>query len=120
MLAPLAEALGAELLAQRLLAHGDVLTGQYLCYPQLGPGVPVFSQRTRKAVLADFYAHQAGVDLADSWAYGDSRNDIGLLESVAHGVAVNPDRRLAEVAAARGWVVHHWTEQAGAAATSGH
>jgi HAD superfamily hydrolase (TIGR01490 family) len=115
VLAPLAQALGAELLAQRLVVDRDVVTGQHLGYPQLGEGVPVFSQHFRKAVLADMYARQTGIDLADSWAYGDTRNDVGMLESVARPVAVNPDRHLAGVAAARGWPVERWTVCCGAA-----
>ncbi len=39
----------------------------------------------------------------DSTGYSDSINDQPLLEAVDHAIAVNPDPRLAMVAAERGW-----------------
>ena len=44
-------------------------------------------------------------DLADSWFYSDSRNDLPLLERVENPVAVDPDEHLAAEAARRGWPV---------------
>jgi HAD superfamily hydrolase (TIGR01490 family) len=59
----------------------------------------------RKAVAARALAEQAGVDLADCWAYSDSRNDIPLLELVGHRVVVNPDVILARHARNHDWPV---------------
>jgi HAD superfamily hydrolase (TIGR01490 family) len=49
------------------------------------------------------------LDLRDceSTFYSDSINDLPLLSAVRHPVAVNPDLRLATVAAERGWPVLH-------------
>ena len=44
-----------------------------------------------------------GVDLAGSTAYSDGVADLPLLEAVGHPVAVNADRALRRIAAARGW-----------------
>lgn len=44
-----------------------------------------------------------GLDLARSTAYSDSHTDLAFLEAVGVPVAVNADRDLAAVAAARGW-----------------
>lgn len=44
-----------------------------------------------------------GETLDGSWFYSDSRNDLPLLEVVAHPVAVDPDPVLAGVARERGW-----------------
>ncbi len=44
-----------------------------------------------KAEAAGELAAAAGADLADCWAYSDSRNDIPLLEMVGNRVVVNPD-----------------------------
>jgi HAD superfamily hydrolase (TIGR01490 family) len=44
-------------------------------------------------------------DLAGSWFYSDSHNDLPLLERVDHPVAVDPDETLAAVSAERGWPV---------------
>ncbi|TXK18600.1 HAD family phosphatase [Homoserinibacter sp. GY 40078] len=56
-----------------------------------------------KAVAARELAESIGADLAASWAYSDSRNDIPLLELVGNRVAVNPDAGLARYAAEKGW-----------------
>ena len=50
-------------------------------------------------------AVEHGYDLADSYAYSDSISDAGLLETVGHPTAVNPDRALRRIAAERGWPV---------------
>jgi HAD superfamily hydrolase (TIGR01490 family) len=44
-------------------------------------------------------------DLAASTAYSDSHTDVPFLEAVGNPVAVNPDRALRRIAAARGWPV---------------
>lgn len=56
--------------------------------------------------LHDWLAGQQRA-LADceSTLYSDSINDLPLLSAVRHAVAVNPDARLAAVAAERGWPV---------------
>ena len=43
--------------------------------------------------------------LEESWFYSDSHNDLPLLEAVSHPVAVDPDLRLARLAAQRQWPV---------------
>jgi HAD superfamily hydrolase (TIGR01490 family) len=44
-------------------------------------------------------------DLEASTAYSDSHTDLPFLEAVGHPVAVNPDRALRRIAAARGWPI---------------
>ena len=56
------------------------------------------------AVVAARY----GIDLARSYAYGDSFSDLRMLEGVGNSVAVNPTRRLARVARERGWQTCVW------------
>ena len=50
------------------------------------------------------------VDLARSYAYGDSWNDRWMLERVGYPAAVNPGARLARLARQRGWPVLRWGE----------
>jgi HAD superfamily hydrolase (TIGR01490 family) len=50
-------------------------------------------------------AAERGIDLSRSFAYSDSLNDLPMLEMVGTPVAVNPDRRLLQVARRRGWEV---------------
>ena len=57
----------------------------------------------RKAVAARELAETAKAELADCWAYSDSRNDIPLLQMVGNPVAVNPDAELARHAEENGW-----------------
>lgn len=53
------------------------------------------------------FAQEQGLDIdwAASFAYGDSRTDIPLLEAVGHPVAVYPDEVLDRHARAQGWEV---------------
>jgi HAD superfamily hydrolase (TIGR01490 family) len=50
-------------------------------------------------------------ELSRCWAYSDSHTDLPFLEVVGHPVAVNPDRRLRQVAAQRGWRIVHFRER---------
>lgn len=59
----------------------------------------------RKVTAVKSVAAAAGADLADCWAYSDSRNDIPMLNLVGHAVAVNPDRGLTRYATTKGWPV---------------
>ncbi len=58
-----------------------------------------------KAAAVRELARERGYDLAESTAYSDSHTDLPFLEVVGNPVAVNPDRELRRVAAARGWPV---------------
>jgi HAD superfamily hydrolase (TIGR01490 family) len=108
VLAPLAQALGAELLAQRLVASGDRLTGAYRSYAVLDDRESAMDQAARKATALTRHAAAAGIDLGASFAYGDSINDLAMLESVGTPIVVRPDRRLARIAQTRGWDVRRW------------
>jgi HAD superfamily hydrolase (TIGR01490 family) len=56
-----------------------------------------------KAAAVRELAAAEGIDLHASTAYSDSHTDLPFLEVVGNPVAVNPDRELRRVAAARGW-----------------
>lgn len=59
----------------------------------------------QKLVAARRLAAEKGADLADCWAYSDSRNDIPLLEAVGNRVVVNPDAILALHAQRHDWPI---------------
>lgn len=63
---------------------------------------------TGKRVLADAYASERGVALADCAFYTDSFSDVSVLEVVGRPVCVNPDPRLARIARKRGWEIADW------------
>ncbi|MGC4121788.1 MAG: HAD family phosphatase [Myxococcales bacterium] len=67
-----------------------------LCY---GPG---------KVEVAQAFAKEKGVPLAECAFYSDSTSDLPMLEVVGHPVAVNPDPRLRRIAVRRGWPVEDW------------
>jgi alcohol-forming fatty acyl-CoA reductase len=108
VLAPLAGALGAELLAQRLVAEGDRLTGRHRSYAVLGESLAPMNQSERKAAALRRHAETTGIDLAASIGYGDSVNDVAMLEAVGTPIAVNPDRGLARIAGERQWAIRRW------------
>ncbi len=62
-----------------------------------------------KVVLAEQWAAAHGVDLAASYFYSDSYNDLPMLERVGTAIAVNPDARLARHAKQRGWPTARWS-----------
>ena len=58
-----------------------------------------------KLVLTRAYAADHGIDLQASFFYSDSHHDLALLQAVGHPIAVNPNNRLARIAAQRGWPI---------------
>lgn len=66
-------------------------------------GTPSF--RDGKVTRLRTWLTQHGANLAGSWFYSDSHNDLPMLELVAHPVAVDPDDTLAQHAEMRGWPV---------------
>lgn len=58
-----------------------------------------------KRVHAEKLALTTGIDLSNSWAYGNHQSDIALLETVGNPVAVEPTPQLAQTARTRGWPI---------------
>lgn len=58
-----------------------------------------------KAEAARELAAERGLDLAASYAYGDSFNDVHILGSVGYPVAINPERHLRRHAQEHGWEI---------------
>ncbi|MCC8987545.1 MAG: HAD-IB family hydrolase [Candidatus Contendobacter sp.] len=93
--APIAERLAvAHLLATEAEFSDGRYTGRSV-------GIPCF-QQGKVARLSEWLA-ETGHDLAGSWFYSDSHNDLPLLNQVDHPVAVDPDEALASHAVERGW-----------------
>lgn len=66
-------------------------------------GVPSFHEGKVERLVS--WLERRGQDLADSWFYSDSHNDIPLLSRVTHPVAVDPDDALRRTAESRGWPI---------------
>jgi HAD superfamily hydrolase (TIGR01490 family) len=93
--------LGDDYLCTRLAAQNNHYTGQLdgpLCY---GPG---------KVYWAKTWTLQNNLDFpqAIGYFYTDSSTDLPLLEIATHPVAVNPSRKLAKIAASRGWPIERF------------
>ncbi len=96
MVKPLADLLGLDaVVATRYGVNAD---GSYD-----GTIVGPFVWSAGKLAAVREWAEANGVSLADSYAYSDSVYDTPLLSAVGHPFVVNPDPRMAVMAAARRW-----------------
>ena len=94
---PIAAMLGVEhLLATEPEAKQGRYTGNV-------SGTPCF--REGKVENLKLWLKDTGMNLASSWFYSDSLNDLPLLEMVTHPVAVDPDDTLADHARMRAWPI---------------
>jgi len=92
---PLARDLGIpHVLCTRLEVENGRFTGRLVKPTCYGEG-----KLTAARTLTNGY----GVDLAESWFYTDSDEDLPLLEAVGRPRPVNPNARLAAIATRRGW-----------------
>ena len=100
LMQPLADALGFDDVIGTVWAHdGETFTGQT-------EGPFVWGTTKRDSIVE--WAELNGVSLAESSAYSDSYYDSPMLDAVGTGVAVNPDARLAVVAALQGWEIRQF------------
>jgi len=98
---PIGELLGADdVVASRLEIEDGKYTGEISHY--------VYAEEKARAIHD--LAEERGYDLAECYGYSDSITDVPMLEVVGHPHAVNPDRELRRVAAARGWPVLVFTK----------
>jgi HAD superfamily hydrolase (TIGR01490 family) len=84
-------------LGTRLRAVDGILTGEII-------GKPLHGKEKAKAIKK--LAKDRGFSLRKSFAYSDSHNDLPMLTSVGHAVAVNPDKLLKIYAKAAGWKIY--------------
>lgn len=74
-----------------------------------------------KADRIKAFAEKQNIDLAASYAYGDSAADFDMLKAVGHGVLVNAESRKRRMLTARerGWTLIRWTQTLGRRADGG-
>jgi HAD superfamily hydrolase (TIGR01490 family) len=65
---------------------------------------PIMAGDAKAAWCAEYAAAQR-LDLRACWGYADSYHDLAFLAAMGHPVAVNPDRKLRDIARARQWPV---------------
>jgi HAD superfamily hydrolase (TIGR01490 family) len=109
-------ATGSTIYAARPVAAGvgieHVLSSQLEVDPARGtftgkPSALCFGKH--KVALAEQWAASHGIDLARSYFYSDSYNDLPMLARVGTAIAVNPDARLRRHAKKNGWAIQHWS-----------
>ena len=92
---PIADRLGATGCLATVAERADGrYTGRLVGRPVHGPA---------KATAVTELAMRLGLDLATSYAYGDSASDLAILSAVGHPCAINADPRLRRHALADGW-----------------
>ena len=94
---PIVDALGIDDL---LACDAELVDGRYTGEPV---GIP--SYHHGKVLRLQGWLQSKQLDLAGSWFYSDSHNDLPLLECVDFAVAVDPDATLRARAVAEGWPV---------------
>ena len=96
-IAPVARDLGVEhLVCTQLVVEDGQFTGAT-------DGPMLWGRHKASGVRA--FAREHGVDLAESYAYGNGYEDVAFLSSVGHPTALNPHRDLRAAAARLGWPV---------------
>lgn len=98
-----AEPIATELEVSNLLATTPEYDGER--YTGRVTGVPCF--REGKLQHLHEWLQREHFTPSETWCYSDSHNDLPLLESASHPVAVNPDAPLAEYATQRRWPIMH-------------
>jgi HAD superfamily hydrolase (TIGR01490 family) len=97
---PVARGAGiAHVLATELEVEAGAFTGR--------PSALCFGHH--KVALAEQWAAHHGVDLAASYFYSDSYNDLPMLSRVGTPIAINPDARLRRHARRHGWPIERWS-----------
>ncbi len=94
---PIVDALGIDDL---LACDAELVDGRYTGEPI---GIPSYHQG--KVLRLQTWLQSKQLDLAGSWFYSDSHNDLPLLECVDFAVAVDPDATLQARAVTEGWPV---------------
>ncbi len=98
-----AEDLGIEhLLVTEVETLDGIVTGQVDGPILWGPG---------KAVAVVNFAAEQGLDLEESYAYGNGGEDVFYLETVGRPRPLNPDSTLTQTATERGWPIHRLHRQ---------
>lgn len=100
IMTPLADYLGADhILSMSLHEQNGKFTGELMSSP-LG--------EEEKARVVKAFAYEHGIELAASFAYGDSRADLPMLRCVGTPVVVNPGKALRQIASESGWQICEW------------
>ncbi|AOZ73172.1 hypothetical protein BK816_07585 [Boudabousia tangfeifanii] len=103
----------SNLLAEKMGATGALGTvvkideqGRFL--PELDGQIMHLKGKAQAAVRL---SKKRGLNLPESYAYGDSINDLPLLQTVGHPSAINPEPLLRIVALEKDWPIHNFRKR---------
>jgi HAD superfamily hydrolase (TIGR01490 family) len=88
-----------HMLAVQLYEDDGKFTGELTTLPLGGE---------EKARVIKTFAEQHDIELASSYAYGDSRADLPMLQCVGNPVVVNPGKALRQTATELNWEIQEW------------
>lgn len=91
-----------HVLCSQLATENGVFTGEVVRPTCFGDG---------KVIAAKKLAKKKGVDLAQSFFYSDSDDDLQLLEAVGNPRPLNPNKKLKAIAEERGWQTRTFTSR---------
>lgn len=94
---PIAERLGVD---ELIAIEPEMIDGRYTGKVA---GIPSFKEG--KVTRLNNWLSNKHFDLADTWFYSDSHNDLPLLRLVGKPVAIDPDEALEKEAQEKGWPV---------------
>ena len=100
LVAPLARHLQVDCVLAGRPEHRDGIYTGHL--------IPPYPYGEGKRILVEAFAQTHGLDLRQSFAYGDSPGDVEALRLVGHPLVVNPIRGMARIAKRHGWRVEKW------------
>jgi len=105
-LAPLLRAVASHLPA-RVVIHATEVEITNQLFTGCVHGEHLSFDAKASAVMRE--AAECGLDLAESFAYGNEVSDLAMLETVGHPMPVNASWRLKREAHKRGWSVCTWS-----------
>ena len=85
-------------IGSHLEKNGKLFTGELLQYP---------SGEIKREIVKEL-AKKEGLNLEESFGFGNSTADSKFLGLLGHPVAVNPSRRLRKIAKEMGWEIRFW------------
>jgi len=88
----------------------ELETREGRCTGQLQGRIP---HQEVKATIVRELAEQWDLSLEHCYAFGDSLNDVPMLQAVGHPVVVNPGRRLRALASEQEWTIERWEKAGG-------
>lgn len=89
----------AHVICTGLGVENNIFTGEF-------SSPYIFGEQKYLSAMA--YCEEQGVDIASCYYYGDAFTDRFVMEGVGNPVCVNPEPKLRNYGAARGWRVVNW------------